>query len=90
MARIPVIFEDRVILISADEEPKTEQVDALVEEIRSTSPAGISAIVGIGGGTLLDLAKAVAIMLNNPGKTAQYQGWDLVSSTAWNRWGAPI
>lgn len=89
MARIPAIFEDRVILISADEEPKTGQVDALVEEIRACHPSGISGIVGIGGGTLLDLAKAVAIMLNNPGKTAQYQGWDLVSSPAVYHVGIP-
>jgi len=89
LARLPLIFEDRVILISADEEPKTGQVDALVAEIRATHPVGITAIVGIGGGTLLDMAKAVAVMLNNPGKSHQYQGWDLVSSPAAYHVGIP-
>ena len=89
MARIPAIMEDQIILISADEEPKTQQVDALVEKIRSESPMTPSGIVGIGGGTLLDLAKAVAIMLNNEGRTEEYQGWDLVGNTALYHVGIP-
>ena len=89
MARIPAIMEDQVILISADEEPKTHQVDALVGRIRSVSPMAPAGIVGIGGGTLLDLAKAVAIMLNNEGKTEAYQGWDLVGKPAIYHVGVP-
>lgn len=77
-ARIPLIFSDQIIFISADEEPKTEQVDALVKQIKESYQELPSGIVGIGGGTLLDLAKAVAILLNNAGSAADYQGWDLV------------
>ncbi|MFS4417633.1 iron-containing alcohol dehydrogenase family protein [Maribacter sp. 2307ULW6-5] len=87
--RIPSIFCDRIIFISALEEPTTEQVDALVHhigEVFSEAPAGI---VGIGGGTLLDLAKAVAIMLNNAGSAAKYQGWDLVHKKAVYHVGIP-
>jgi 3-deoxy-alpha-D-manno-octulosonate 8-oxidase len=84
-----MIFEDQLILISADEEPKTSQVDALVAQIRNTYPHTPSGIVGIGGGTLLDLAKAVAIMLNNDGGTARYQGWDLVGKPAVYHVGIP-
>jgi 3-deoxy-alpha-D-manno-octulosonate 8-oxidase len=89
MARIPAIMEDQIILISADEEPKTHQVDALVAKISSEIPEAPAGIVGIGGGTLLDLAKAVAIMLNNEGKTQQYQGWDLVPNEALYHVGVP-
>lgn len=89
LGRIPLMFEDQVILISADEEPKTGQVDALVEQIRGQYAYTPSGIVGIGGGTLLDLSKAVAIMLNNPGKTCRYQGWDLVSKPAVYHVGIP-
>ncbi len=89
MGRIPLLFEDQIILISADEEPKTGQVDALVAQIRDSFPSTPSGIVGIGGGTLLDLAKAVAIMLNNPGKTSRYQGWDLVAKPAVYHVGIP-
>ncbi len=76
--RIPLIFNDQIIFISADEEPKTEQVDALVARILGEYSELPSGIVGIGGGTLLDLAKAVALMLTNKGSAADYQGWDLV------------
>ncbi len=76
--RIPKIFCDQIIFISADEEPKTEQVDVLVEMIQSSYQELPSGIIGIGGGTLLDLSKAVAILLTNKGGAADYQGWDLV------------
>ena len=76
--RIPTIFSDQIILISAEEEPKTNQVDALVSIIREKFAELPSGIIGIGGGTLLDLAKAVAIMLTNKGSASEYQGWDLV------------
>ncbi|KKM99505.1 hypothetical protein LCGC14_1147190 [marine sediment metagenome] len=48
-----------------------------------------SGIVGIGGGTLLDLSKAVAIMLTNNGSASQYQGWDLVSKPSIYHAGIP-
>jgi 3-deoxy-alpha-D-manno-octulosonate 8-oxidase len=76
--RIPVIFNDQIILISAEEEPKTSQVDAIVNRIKEAYGEVPSGVVGIGGGTLLDLAKAVSIMLTNPGPASDYQGWDLV------------
>jgi len=87
--RIPVIFNDQIIYISADEEPKTDQVDALVEKIKSQFTELPSGIVGIGGGTLLDLAKAVAILLTNKGSSANYQGWDLVQKSSVYHVGIP-
>jgi len=77
--RIPIIFNDQLIFISADQEPSTKQVDVLVEKIRNDFDELPSGIVGIGGGTLLDLSKAVSIMLTNKGRSEQYQGWDLVN-----------
>ncbi len=87
--RIPWLFNDQIIFISAEEEPKTEQVDALVQKISKDFDEIPSGIVGIGGGTLLDLAKAVAIMLNNEGSSSQYQGWDLVNRPALYHVGVP-
>src|SRR5690606_14863744 len=78
VTRIPLTDNDLIIFISAGEEPKTGQVDFLVERIRGDFNELPSGIIGIGGGTLLDLAKAVAIMLTNNGRAYQYQGWDLV------------
>ncbi|MBT8235573.1 MAG: iron-containing alcohol dehydrogenase [Bacteroidia bacterium] len=78
-SRLPLLFNDRIIFISADEEPKTSQVDALVSLIKQEYEELPSGIVGIGGGTLMDLAKALAVMLTNKGTSADYQGWDLIS-----------
>ncbi|WP_199269584.1 iron-containing alcohol dehydrogenase family protein [Formosa sp. L2A11] len=88
-SRIPLSYEDEIIFISAEEEPKTKQVDALVEHIILKYKDRPSGIIGIGGGTLLDLSKAVAIMLTNKGETSDYQGWDLVKNPAIYHVGIP-
>ncbi|MEW4924564.1 iron-containing alcohol dehydrogenase family protein [Algibacter sp. 2305UL17-15] len=88
-SRIPKSYDDKLIFVSAEEEPKTSQVDALVEEIILTSKESPSGIIGIGGGSVLDLAKAVAIMLNNEGSAENYQGWDLVKNKAVYHVGIP-
>ncbi|KAG1649372.1 3-deoxy-alpha-D-manno-octulosonate 8-oxidase [Nymphon striatum] len=87
--RIPLIFSDQIIFVSANEEPKTTQVDALVNQILESFSELPSGIVGIGGGTMLDLSKAVAIMLTNKGGAAEYQGWDLVQKPAIYHVGIP-
>jgi len=89
LSEIPAIFNDRVIFISAAEEPKTDQVDELVAYIKSNVEQTPLGILGIGGGTVMDLAKAVAIMLTNEGKTHDYQGWDLVKKPALYHVGIP-
>jgi Alcohol dehydrogenase, class IV len=89
VSRVPLMFNDEIIFISADEEPKTAQVDALVNQIRENYSELPSGIIGIGGGTLLDLAKAVAILLNNKGLAEEYQGWDLVNKPALYHVGIP-
>lgn len=89
VGRIPLLFNDLIIFISSDEEPKTEQVDFLVDRLRDDFNELPSGIIGIGGGTLLDLAKAVAIMLTNKGRSHQYQGWDLVKNPSIYHVGIP-
>ncbi|WP_067035297.1 iron-containing alcohol dehydrogenase family protein [Allomuricauda sp. CP2A] len=89
VSQIPLMFNDKIIFVSADEEPKTAQVDALVKVIREEYDELPSGIIGIGGGTLLDLAKAVAILLNNKGLAENYQGWDLVNKPALYHVGIP-
>ena len=88
-SRIPLAYEDKIYYISADEEPKTSQVDKLVEEIILNYKALPSGIIGIGGGTIMDLAKAVSIMLTNKGESKDYQGWDLVKKPAIYHVGIP-
>lgn len=87
--RIPLAYDDQLLYISADNEPKTSQVDELVEQIILNHKDRPSGIIGIGGGTILDLAKAVAIMLTNEGEAKDYQGWDLVKTPAIYHVGIP-
>ncbi|MGA1226310.1 MAG: iron-containing alcohol dehydrogenase family protein [Tamlana sp.] len=88
-SRIQLSYDDRIIFISSKEEPKTEQVDELAEDIILTSKERPSGIIGIGGGTLLDLAKAISIMITNDGEAKDYQGWDLVKNPAIYHVGVP-
>jgi 3-deoxy-alpha-D-manno-octulosonate 8-oxidase len=75
--RIPLRNTDQIIFADVSQEPKTKQVDALASRLKEEF-GSISGIVGIGGGSVMDLAKAVSLMMNNPGSSADYQGWDLV------------
>ena len=87
--RINLRYNDKLIFISAEEEPKTTQVDELVNEIKKEFTYTPSGVIGIGGGTVMDLAKAVSIMLINQGSAADYQGWDLVKHKAVYHVGVP-
>ena len=89
VTEIPLLFDDQIIFVSAGEEPKTQQVDALVKLLKESYSELPSGIIGIGGGTLLDLAKSVAIMLTNSGSSSEYQGWDLVKKPAIYHEGIP-
>jgi 3-deoxy-alpha-D-manno-octulosonate 8-oxidase len=75
---LPVEGKDLILFVNVDVEPKTSYVDELTERVRSALDRRPDALVGIGGGSTLDLAKAVSLMLTNPGSSADYQGWDLV------------
>lgn len=75
--RIPLRGIDKIILADVTYEPKTTQVDELARSLREEFGT-ISGVVGIGGGSTMDLAKAVSLMMTNPGSSADYQGWDLV------------
>ncbi|KAA1244753.1 3-deoxy-manno-octulosonate cytidylyltransferase [Aquimarina sp. RZ0] len=87
--RIQLSGNDKIVYVSTEEEPKTAQVDILVSEIKDEFSFLPSGIIGIGGGSVMDLAKAVAIMLNNPGSATKYQGWDLVHNRSVYHVGIP-
>jgi len=75
--RVPLHGSDKIIFVDVTYEPKTTYVDALADGLKEEFGM-VSGIIGIGGGSTMDLAKAIALMMNNPGSSADYQGWDLV------------
>jgi 3-deoxy-alpha-D-manno-octulosonate 8-oxidase len=76
-SRIPLRGNDKLIYADVTYEPKTKQVDAIANQLKEEFGT-VSGIIGIGGGSTMDLAKAVSLMMTNPGSSADYQGWDLV------------
>ena len=89
ISKLPMEKEDLLIFVNADVEPKTKYVDELTERVRSSSGRQPDGVVGIGGGSIMDIAKAVSVMLANPGSSADYQGWDLVKHPAVYHVGLP-
>ncbi|WP_212000842.1 iron-containing alcohol dehydrogenase family protein [Chitinophaga sp. HK235] len=77
LSRIPLQGKDKVVVIDVTYEPKTVTVDKIRDELKAEF-GEVSGIIGIGGGSVMDMAKAVALMMTNPGSSADYQGWDLV------------
>ena len=88
VTRIPLRGADKIVFADVTHEPKTSQVDKLVQQLKNEF-GDISGIIGIGGGSTMDLAKAVSLMMNNPGSSADYQGWDLVKSPGVYKAGIP-
>lgn len=85
---IPLKKDDKIIFIDTDSEPTTTYVDKLRDELINEF-GEISGIIGFGGGSVLDITKAVALMMNNHGSSADYQGWDLVKNEGVYHAGVP-
>ncbi|NCX59671.1 MAG: iron-containing alcohol dehydrogenase, partial [Actinobacteria bacterium] len=82
MRRLGNQADDIVRFVEVTDEPTTTGIDAITNEIRSQLTGLPATIVGFGGGTTMDTAKAVANLLTNGGNAADYQGWDLVKVPA--------
>ena len=87
--RLPLGPRDRVVYVDTTNEPTTDQVDQLTSATRELCEGTPAALIGIGGGATLDVAKAVANLLTNGGKAADYQGWDLVPNPGVFKVGVP-
>lgn len=88
-SRIPLRNNDYLLHVNVDVEPKTSYIDELVERINNFSPVLPDGIIGIGGGSTMDIAKAVSLLLTNEGSAADYQGWDLIKNPAVYHVGIP-
>ena len=58
--RLPLRDADVVVYVDTSREPTTAQVDALTDHVRDGSDRLPAAVVGIGGGSTLDVAKATS------------------------------
>ncbi|MGB3290104.1 MAG: iron-containing alcohol dehydrogenase [Burkholderiaceae bacterium] len=63
-------------------DPEVRSVD---EGVRAAKASGADGIIGIGGGSSLDTAKAIAVMLTNDGTIRDYFGIDKIKTP-----GAPV
>jgi alcohol dehydrogenase len=64
------------VVARGTEEPDYDYLDEVVGEMRQYS---IDLLIGIGGGSCLDLTKAVAVLMTNSGKGIDYRGFDKVN-----------
>ncbi len=80
--RLPLHDNDMLLWVNVDDEPKTSYVDELTGKVKNFSDILPSGVIGIGGGSTMDLAKSIALMLTNPGSSEEYQGWDLIKNPA--------
>ena len=85
---VPVKGNDKIIFVDVTYEPKTTYVDSIANQLKEEFGT-VSGIIGIGGGSAMDLAKAVSLMMNNAGSSADYQGWDLVKNPGVYKVGIP-
>lgn len=81
--------EDLCYYLDTAHEPTTDDVDHIAAIIREHSRDLPRCVIGVGGGSTLDMAKAVATLLTNPGSSMDYQGWDLVKNRPVYKIGIP-
>ena len=80
---------DVVSYIDTKHEPKTDDINLLLSKLEQAGKVSPFAVIGIGGGSTLDIAKAISNLLTNGGKAEDYQGWDLVKKPGVYKIGVP-
>ena len=78
LGQLPCESNDQIVYVSTCDEPTTSFIDSVTETVIAEVGSQPCAIVGLGGGSVLDTAKAISNLLTNGGRAADYQGWDLV------------
>jgi 3-deoxy-alpha-D-manno-octulosonate 8-oxidase len=88
--KINLMSGDQIIYLDTSHEPTTWGVDSIVKQIQTTNlHSDISVIVGMGGGSTLDTAKAISVLLTNSGKSESFQGYNLIKKPGIYKIGIP-
>ena len=66
---------DSCVFAGVEPEPSVETTDAVAELAREHD---CQAVIGLGGGSCMDVAKAVSVLITNEGSAGAYQGLGLV------------
>jgi len=64
-------LSDVFVFDEVEQNPKNETIDKAGNKIRAAKP---DCVIGLGGGSALDAAKAIALLAKNPGKIEDYEG----------------
>jgi len=87
---LPIQEWDQCIFVDTTDEPTCESVDGYAGRAKKfLDGRNACALVAIGGGSTMDTCKCVGNLLANPGKAADYQGWELVKNPAPCKFAAP-
>ncbi len=91
VSKLPINKEqDILIFASTKNEPHADYINRLNEQIASEVKKNLPvAIVGMGGGTTMDIAKVISVLLTNGGSAEDYQGWDRVEKPGIFKIGIP-
>ena len=78
-----------IVIVDTSVEPKTTTIDNIMSFLKIKHPNAPDIIVGIGGGSTLDTAKACSNLFTNSGNASDYQGWDKVRNRGVFKVGVP-
>jgi len=78
LEKLGILASDETVFVPTADEPTTAAIDMILADLREIGIRSPCAIVGMGGGITMDVAKAVSNLYTNPGRAEEYQGWDLV------------
>jgi alcohol dehydrogenase class IV len=75
---IAAVAETAIESLRGNEEPDYDYLDEVAAKLRQSPRPEL--ILGIGGGSCLDMTKALAVLLTNPGRGIDYRGFDKVQA----------
>ncbi|MBR52129.1 MAG: alcohol dehydrogenase [Gammaproteobacteria bacterium] len=70
------ISTNNILYLTISHEPSTNQVNEIVNHIKKNKKE-IHCLGIIGGGSVIDIGKAVSVMLTNKGDAKDFQGWNI-------------